>query len=301
MADYFTDVKSWEVEARPYCHTHSNSLSNKMDNSLLVVRGINHKYIVVGRYKMIEKQIAALTTILKDRDIHEYAGDAFLNIVKAVSLGDVGALLDSSVDIKNLLFHTPTILFWDKMQRYMFGTFRDYTEQVKMAGKFNEDNKDYEKFVKRQIYLINEINDDKKVDYFAQLTRCYLLTEMENALYYKLAKFLVMCTPEELDYIASFGYEETTNLTVIVSSLYQYGLFEQQEKQHGGVDYVLSGFAKALKYNSLNFNEGISGRNRIVSYSQITPLSISEPMTWEDIDNVFSGNKIIINGNEALK
>lgn len=250
---------------------------------------------------MIEKQIAALTTILKDRDIHEYAGDAFLNIVKAVSLGDVGALLDSSVDIKNLLFHTPTILFWDKMQRYMFGTFRDYTEQVKMAGKFNEDNKDYEKFVKRQIYLINEINDDKKVDYFAQLTRCYLLTEMENALYYKLAKFLVMCTPEELDYIASFGYEETTNLTVIVSSLYQYGLFEQQEKQHGGVDYVLSGFAKALKYNSLNFNEGISGRNRIVSYSQITPLSISEPMTWEDIDNVFSGNKIIINGNEALK
>lgn len=250
---------------------------------------------------MIEKQIAALTTILKDRDIHEYAGDAFLNIVKAVSLGNVGALLDSSVDIKNLLFHTPTILFWDKMQRYMFGTFRDYTEQVKMAGKFNEDNKDYEKFVKRQIYLINEINDDKKVDYFAQLTRCYLLTEMENALYYKLAKFLVMCTPEELDYIASFGYEETTNLTVIVSSLYQYGLFEQQEKQHGGVDYVLSGFAKALKYNSLNFNEGISGRNRIVSYSQITPLSISEPMTWEDIDNVFSGNKIIINGNEALK
>lgn len=250
---------------------------------------------------MIEKQIAALTTILKDRDIHEYAGDAFLNIVKAVSLGNVGALLDSSVDIKNLLFHTPTILFWDKMQRYMFGTFRDYTEQVKMAGKFNEDNKDYEKFVKRQIYLINEINDDKKVDYFAQLTRCYLLTEMENALYYKLAKFLVMCTPEELDYIASFGYEETTNLTVMVSSLYQYGLFEQQEKQHGGVDYVLSGFAKALKYNSLNFNEGISGRNRIVSYSQIAPLSISEPMTWEDIDNVFSGNKIIINGNEALK
>ena len=250
---------------------------------------------------MIEKQIAALTTILKDRDIHEYAGDAFLNIVKAVSLGDVGALLDSSVDIKNLLFHTPTILFWDKMQRYMFGTFRDYTEQVKMAGKFNEDNKDYEKFVKRQIYLINEINDDKKVDYFAQLTRCYLLTEMENALYYKLAKFLVMCTPEELDYIASFGYEETTNLAVMVSSLYQYGLSEQQEKQHGGVDYVLSGFAKALKYNSLNFNEGISGRNRIVSYSQIAPLSISEPMTWEDIDNVFSGNKIIINGNEALK
>ena len=47
------------------------------------------------------------------------------------------------------------------MQRYMFGAFRDYAEQVKMAGKFSEDNKDYERFVKRQIHLINEIDDDK--------------------------------------------------------------------------------------------------------------------------------------------
>ena len=30
------------------CSYHSNSLSNKMGNSLLAVRGINHKYIVVG-------------------------------------------------------------------------------------------------------------------------------------------------------------------------------------------------------------------------------------------------------------
>lgn len=250
---------------------------------------------------MLEKQLEALTTILKDKDIHEYAGDAFWGIIKAVSLGDVGALIDSGGDIKNLLFYTPTILFWDKMQRYMFGTFRDYAEQVKMAGKFSEDNKDYERFVKRQIHLINEIDDDKKVDYFAQLTRCYLLTEMDNALYYKLAKFLIMCTPEELDYIASFDYEGTTQLTVMVSSLYQYGLFEQQEKQHGGVSYALSGFAKALKYNGLNFNEGTSGEKRMVSYSQIAPLSISEPMTWEDINNVVSENETVINGNKFQK
>ena len=36
------------------CYLHSNSLSNTMDNSLLAVRDINHKYIVVerGRQKM---------------------------------------------------------------------------------------------------------------------------------------------------------------------------------------------------------------------------------------------------------
>ena len=37
------------MDGQTYCLTHSNSLSNKMDNSLLAVRGINHKYIVVGK------------------------------------------------------------------------------------------------------------------------------------------------------------------------------------------------------------------------------------------------------------
>lgn len=45
--------------------------------------------------KMFENQIATLTTILKDKDIHNYMGDTFWNIIKAVSLGDIGALLDS--------------------------------------------------------------------------------------------------------------------------------------------------------------------------------------------------------------
>ena len=40
--------------------------------------------------KMFENQIATLTTILKDKDIHNYMGDTFWNIIKAVSLGDIG-------------------------------------------------------------------------------------------------------------------------------------------------------------------------------------------------------------------
>ena len=69
---------------------------------------------------MFKKQVTALTAILKDKDIREYSGDAFWNIIKAVVLGDVGALLDVTNDLKDILFHTPTVLFWDKMQRYLF-------------------------------------------------------------------------------------------------------------------------------------------------------------------------------------
>ena len=39
------------------CYLHSNSLSNKMDNSLLAVRDINHKYIVVEKFgQLIHKE-----------------------------------------------------------------------------------------------------------------------------------------------------------------------------------------------------------------------------------------------------
>ena len=84
---------------------------------------------------MFDKQVTALTAILKDKDIREYSGDAFWNIIKAVVLRDVGALLDATNDLKNILFHTPTVLFWDKMQRYLFGTFRDYSDQVRILAK----------------------------------------------------------------------------------------------------------------------------------------------------------------------
>ena len=55
----FTDAKSKE-EKISNCYLHSNSLSNKMDNSLLAVRDINHKYIVVGR-KLYQPVQSAVT------------------------------------------------------------------------------------------------------------------------------------------------------------------------------------------------------------------------------------------------
>ena len=71
----------------------------------------------------------------------------------------------------------------------------------------------------------------------------------------------------------------------------------RKKRSKGGVDYILSDFAKALKDNSLNFDEGLNGRNRILAYDQITPLSIAEPATWQDLDKIFNNNDIVIDGN----
>ena len=59
LSVYFTDARSKKGEDIQ-CYLHSNSLSNKMDNSLLDVRDINHKYIVVGR-KLYQPVQSAVT------------------------------------------------------------------------------------------------------------------------------------------------------------------------------------------------------------------------------------------------
>ncbi len=57
------------------CLTHSNSLSNKMGNSLLAVRGINHKYIVVGRRCCGMKSKNVETLIQEREDLRDLLED----------------------------------------------------------------------------------------------------------------------------------------------------------------------------------------------------------------------------------
>lgn len=230
---------------------------------------------------MLEEQVAALTGILKNEDIQNYAGDSFYNLIKVVLFHDNGAAMDSVRDVKDIIFHIPTALFWDKMQRYLYGTFKSYDEQVEMSNKFSGDNADYGAFVKKQMQLIDKVDDDTKVDYFANLTRCFLLNEMNVALYYKLANFLNLCTSEELNYIRDFRSDKKSSLNVMIASLYQYGLFEQD-----GTDYVLSDFGKALKADSLNFDEPAMCRNRILTYDQMKPLNIADPISVDEIQGI---------------
>ena len=54
LTDLFTGAKPKEISVIPIAPS-LYSLSNKMDNSLLAVRDINHKYIVVGGVNMRSK------------------------------------------------------------------------------------------------------------------------------------------------------------------------------------------------------------------------------------------------------
>lgn len=236
---------------------------------------------------MTENQIHELATIIMNKDLHNYVGEGFLDFIQAVVMKDPYARIKVAKEVKDIIFQMPTLLFWDKMQRFLFGTFRSYEDQVKMAEKFNKDSKSYAAFVKRQIHLINALDDDMKVDYFATLTRCFLLTDLDQAFYFKLSKFLSICTPEELLYLKQCPYDITSENTAIISSLFQYGLFTQlDDNETGETRYLLSDFAKALKQNSLNYEDGLGGQTRLISYGQLTPLNLPESATNADMNEM---------------
>ena len=247
---------------------------------------------------MLENQIDTFRSICSNEDLQQYTGDAFWDLIQAVIFSDPLSGITTVKNIKDLIFHLPTVLFWDKMRRYLMGTFYCFQDQVKMAEKFNNDNSKYNNFVKKQIHLINAIDDDQKIDYFAALTRCFLLTNLEQNLFFKLSKFIVNCTPEELHFLSNIPFNYQSENTVFVSTLYQYGLFVQKATQNN-VTYILSDFGKALKQNSLNFDCGLNGSLRITSYNEITQLNIAEPTTADDIERIFNESNIVIDAGTA--
>ena len=137
---------------------------------------------------MLEEQLKELALIVKNDDLRKYAGNAFWNLIQAVISKDPVSGTLAGKDVKQIVFHMPTVIFWNKIKRFLQGTYKDYEEQVKMASQFNNDNEKYAEFVKKQIYLIDKLEDDMKVDCFAILTRCLLLQEIEISLYFKLAQ-----------------------------------------------------------------------------------------------------------------
>lgn len=240
----------------------------------------------------LNEQINALVTILKNEDIQSYAGESFWKLIQAVVFKDNFTGIEAAKDVKNLLFHMPTVLFWDKMKRYLLGTYFSLEEQVQMATKFNDDNKDYAHFVKKQLNIVNDLEDDIKVDYYANLTRCLLLTDLESDLYFKLVQILRQCTTDELEFIKQCPNDMRTKNTSMVSVLILNGLFCQGNAGNGRVEYVLTDLAKALKSCCLNFNDENYKISYYCGYHNLEVIPQMEPIDNEKVNEMFDASKV---------
>lgn len=235
---------------------------------------------------MLDKIVDSFAIILKNIEIQSQIKEGGLNLAEAILIQDPFAGINAAKNLVQSVVAARDAIFWDKCQRYLMGTFHSQEDQERWTSKFDESNQSYKAFVKRTMQVIDQLDDDQKVDYFANLTKSYLYEELDKELYFRLAKFLSMSTSEELLYISQCHEFEKYQKNAMISLLYRNGLFDQDVDDKSITTYVLSDYAKALKQHSLNYNDSFRGLKKLGSYADLRPLEISKAATWDEINNV---------------
>lgn len=220
-------------------------------------------------------------SIIKNENIQQYAGEGIWDLIQAIFSGDVFAGISAVKNIKELVFHIPTTIFWGKMQRFLLGTYRDYNEQIKMATKFNNDNVKYKEYVYMMIETVDKIDSMEKIDYFSNLTRMFLLNIIDEGLFYKLRQLLLSCNYMELSFIKQNDLEKHYENNMMVFSLKTLGLIEQVVNN----DYAFTSLAKSLKTYALSDDE--SSKPPIKYLELSAPNGISFAID-EEVDNMFN-------------
>lgn len=165
-----------------------------------------------------------IAAFISSEEVNQYKEKTTENLAEAILNLDVVSAGKQILSTGKLLLSIPDVIFWDKMRRFLLGSYSDFSQQMKMCGKFNDDDEQWRDFTKRQIYLINELDDDKKIDYFSNLTQAVLLELIDLPLYFKLANILKATTREELMYLSDHIKAETLLENVYVKALVSHGL-----------------------------------------------------------------------------
>lgn len=208
----------------------------------------------MSEYNSLEEQYSLIADAIKNADIPSLLEDGIFDFASTIILKDPVSGVRTAADALATIKTFPNVLFWEKTRRFLSGSFNGYADQIKFAEKFNSDNYKYKDFVKTQLSIINTIETDKKIDYFAQLTRCFYLSSMDVPLYFRLVKFIQNCTTNELEFMEEAKYNQHFTNNAMISMLILQGLVVQDnngEKTY----YVISSLGKVLKECSLNFGE----------------------------------------------
>jgi hypothetical protein len=229
--------------------------------------------------------VKSVSVIVKSKQLKDYRNETVENFADLL-MGNVLAPAKQGVATIKLVLSIPDILFWDKMQRFLIGTYTDFEEQIKMCGKFDDEEK-YQDFTKRQIHIINELNDDRKVGYFAKLTRSVLLELIDIPLYFKLASILSSATREELDYLKDNITSSGSLNMIYLESLQRYGLtvlVKMVVNDESDDDSCFTPLAICLDKYCLDMGSEVKYKygNGIVKYEEITVVKTKEKKKTTD-------------------
>ena len=173
---------------------------------------------------MINEFISNVAGVIKDKDIQKLAVEGAENLFLGLVAKDITAIPTVAKNTKEIILSVPNIIFADKMYRFLTKAFSDYEMQIKFAARFNRDDPKYYDTVKKIVQIVDKIDFDEKIEWFANLTRAVCLECIDIDKYIKLSTAVSMLTVEDLKAL-KYYYGRTDEIeNPTLSNYYSYGL-----------------------------------------------------------------------------
>ena len=178
----------------------------------------------------------------------------FLGIVKKQCFNDDASMVDIALNTKSLMASIPDLLYLNKAEHWVFHVFNDHRDKKALAWKFNSGDPKMIDNTRRQLQLINQINELNQIEYFAKLTKAWVYNEIDDALYFKLANVLTRCICEELKYLEYIISDELVERNIYVDSFEYVGFTKMVSISSNGINmYKYTDLAKSFKKYAVDF------------------------------------------------
>lgn len=195
---------------------------------------------------MMGKILDTLIEIFKAKETKEFAGKSVENMAKICMTGDIKSTINEAVETGKYIGNIKDVLFWNKIKKWLRNTCDSPDMEAKLSSKFTEDELKYKKYTKRQLQFIAQIDEEEKIDYYANFTRAWLLGCIDSSLYFKMSYLLKVFTLEELEYLKdNYKSGEIMDVNFYIREFSLYGLIDIVETTNlGNSSYKYSDMAK---------------------------------------------------------
>ena len=105
-------------------------------------------------------------------------------------LGIAFPLIAAYETITNFCGNISNYILLDKIKRFVEAQDSDFEEWLKISCDFQNDFSEYKSTVKMLIYVIESINDEMKIDVYANLMRAYKVRLLDKRMFIKLSSML---------------------------------------------------------------------------------------------------------------
>lgn len=121
-------------------------------------------------------------------------------------------------------------IFSEKLQRLMNKQSADLPGWLKMAWNFEKDKETYASNVRKLIYLLNAMNEDKQIDVYANLLHAYQLDLLSYDDFFRLSWTLTQVYYDDLELLIHLYSHKVDKTERRLKALEPYGLLAMKSQ-----------------------------------------------------------------------